>query len=275
MTDYSKDGAGLHPRHFSLVRIPAFLEGPVRWLKLPVPLEEKRAMYGKVRNSGLYDRKLSMYRVNASLQEASYELGRARAFTPGWLENGSIWLHMEYKYLLELLHCGLYREFFQDFRAAAVPFLDPEGYGRSTLENSSFLVSSVNPNESIHGRGFVARLSGSTAEFLSIWRRMLFGERPFVLEDGALACRLQPALPAYLVGEDRAVSARFLGRTRVTYRLDERADYIPGGYEVERILVRREDGGTETVDGGVLRGKLAEALRAGAVAALEVFLCRK
>ena len=54
-----------------------------------------------------------MYKVNASLASQSHEIGRARAFTPGWLENESIWLHMEYKYLLEVLKAGLYEEFFR------------------------------------------------------------------------------------------------------------------------------------------------------------------
>ena len=274
VTGYVKDEEGIHPRNFSLVRIPAFLEGPVRWMKLAAPLAEKQELYERVRASELYDEKLSMYRVNASLQDASYELGRARAFTPGWLENGSIWLHMEYKYLLELLRCGLYQEFFEDFHAAAVPFLDPEQYGRSTLENSSFLASSVNPDQSIHGRGFVARLSGSTAEFLSIWRRMLFGEKPFAFENGKLSCRFQPALPAYLIGEDRTVSAKFLGQTQVTYRLGGRADYIPGGYRVERVSVSRSGGTDVTVDGGVLTGALAEELRRGGIPALEISLSR-
>lgn len=35
-----------------------------------------------------------------------------KPFTPGWLENESIWLHMEYKYLLELIRNGMYEEFF-------------------------------------------------------------------------------------------------------------------------------------------------------------------
>ncbi len=75
-----------------------------------------------MRHSDLYDEKLSMYKVNASLQNASFELGRARAFTPGWLENESIWLHMEYKYLLELIRNGMYEAFFEDFHKAAIPF---------------------------------------------------------------------------------------------------------------------------------------------------------
>lgn len=134
----------------------------MRYLKLPVEQGEKRALYEAVKESDLYDGELSMYKVNASLADSSFELGRARAFTPGWLENESIWLHMEYKYLLELLRSGLYEEFFADFKKAAIPFQNPETYGRSIYENSSFIASSRNPNPSCRGRGFVARLSGST-----------------------------------------------------------------------------------------------------------------
>ena len=274
VTEYDKDAQGIHPRHFAVRLVPAFLEGPVRYMKLPLSAGERQALYDAVRASELYDGKLAMYRVNASLQEASYELGRCRAFTPGWLENASIWLHMEYKYLLELLRSGLYGAFFRDFHAAAVPFLDPAVYGRSPLENSSFIASSANPDESLHGRGFVARLSGSTAEFLSIWRRMLFGETPFALEDGQLVCRLAPAIPAYLVGEDRTVSACMLGGTQVTYRLADRDDWIPGGYRAGHTLVRLRDGRAVSVPDGMLRGELAHALRDGAVAAVEMGLER-
>lgn len=269
VTGCTKDGEGIHPRSFSLVRIPAFLEGPVRWMKLDAPPDKKRELYERVRTSELYDKKLPMYRVNASLQNASYELGRARAFTPGWLENGSIWLHMEYKYLLELLRCGMYREFFDDFHTAGIPFLNPEQYGRSTLENSSFLASS-----GIHGRGFVARLSGSTTEFLSIWRRMLFGEKPFAVENGELICRFQPALPAYLIGEEQTVRAKFLGQTQVTYHMEDRADYIPGSYRIESILAARSGGAVTAMDGGVLCGSLARDLRGGSIPSLEIQLRR-
>ena len=274
VTDYIKDGEGIHPHHFTVRPVPAFLEGPVRYLKLDLPESEKKALYDAVRAGELYDRKLSMYRVNASLQEASYELGRCRAFTPGWLENASIWLHMEYKYLLELLRCGLYGEFFRDFHTAGVPFLDPAVYGRSTLENSSFIASSANPNESLHGRGFVARLSGSTAEFLSIWRRMFFGERPFALEDGELVCRLAPAIPSWLIGEDKTVTARFLGSTDVTYRLPDREDLLPGSYRVASVNVRFRDGSAAREE-DALRGDLARAVRDGQAAAMEVALVRR
>ena len=126
---YEKMEDGIKPLAFAVQMVPYFLEGPVRYLKLGWDKDTKRALYNNVKHSDLYDEKLSMYKVNASLQEASYELGRARAFTPGWLENESIWLHMEYKYLLELIKSGLYPEFAEDFHHAVIPFLD-EAYWR-------------------------------------------------------------------------------------------------------------------------------------------------
>ncbi|MFN2225738.1 MAG: cellobiose phosphorylase, partial [Anaerolineae bacterium] len=75
--------------------LPLFLEGPVHALKVQADAGSARALYARVRESDLYDRKLGMYKVNASLDGQSHEIGRARAFTPGWLENESIWLHME------------------------------------------------------------------------------------------------------------------------------------------------------------------------------------
>ena len=134
----------------------------------------------------------------------SHEIGRARAFTPGWLENESVWLHMEYKYLLEVLRAGLYDEFFADLRSTLVPFLDPETYGRSPLENSSFIVSSAHPDESLHGAGFVARLRGATAEFMSIWSMMMAGERPFFTQGGQLCLALKS------ISERRSVNTKII-----------------------------------------------------------------
>lgn len=90
----------------------------------------------------------------------SQEIGRMMAFSPGWLENQSIWLHMSYKFLLELLRGGLYEEFYQDIKTGLVPFMDNKVYGRSPLEASSFIVSSAFPDKKLHGAGFLARLSG-------------------------------------------------------------------------------------------------------------------
>lgn len=248
-----------------------FLEGPVHYLKLSVEQGKKEELARQVKASPLYDKKLHMYKVNASLQNESFEVGRAKAFTPGWLENESIWLHMEYKYLLELLKSGLYGEFSEAFHDAAVPFLNWEQYGRSPLENVSFLASSANPDPAVHGRGFVARLSGSTAEFLQIWQIMFFGKQPFRLENGELQLELAPCVPGYLLPESGRVEAVFLGGIPVTYATAA-GELTPGKTRALRYTLTYSDGAAETVEGCRLSGKAARAVRDGGVKALLVEL---
>lgn len=272
VTDYLEDEDGILPKHFAVKKIPLFLEGPVRFLKLDKSMEEKKKLYEAVKNSDLYDEKLSMYKVNASLKDASYEIGRAKAFTPGWLENESIWLHMEYKYLLEILKSGMYQEFIGDFHKAAVPFLDPEVYGRSIYENSSFIASSKNPNAHYHGKGFVARLSGSTVEFIHMWSLMMFGLHPFTMQSGKLTLTFAPVIPAYLIGDDRQVEAVFLGKIPVCYHLAEQKDYLPGNYEVTEIELICSNGERKKIEGGVLEEDLAKAVRDGEIERMEVRL---
>jgi len=179
--------------------LPLFLEGFVHALKVEENQNSALQLYQRIKESPLYDKRLKMYKVNADLSEESEEIGRLRIFPRGWLENESVWLHMEYKYLLELLRCGLYEEFFETFRDVLIPFLKAEFYGRSVLENSSFLVSSVHEDASLHGQGFVSRLSGSTCEFLHIWLLMNAGARPFELTpEGELVLSFKPILPEWL-----------------------------------------------------------------------------
>ncbi len=260
MDEYECTKEGIEPKHFEIVTVPHFLEGPVRYLKLDETKAAKTKLYKKVKESDLFDKKLSMYKVNESLKDASFELGRCKAFTPGWLENESIWLHMEYKYLLELLRSGLYEEFFEDFKNAAIPFLDKQTYGRSTLENSSFIASSKNPNEAIHGRGFVARLSGSTIEFISIWKLMFFGKNLFkVNENNQLIFAPTPALPKYLLRKEQnvyTVETTMLSNIKVVYEMSKETDYYPGNYEITGIDV---DG--EFFEESIVSGNMAERIR--------------
>ena len=274
VTVYTEDGAGLHPTAFALRRMPDFLEGQVRYLRLDIPQAEKERLAAAVKASRLYDAPLGMYKVNAALGEASYEIGRAHAFTPGWLENESVWLHMEYKYLLELLRSHQYGAFISAFHQAAVPFLDSAVYGRSVLENSSFIASSANPDPRIRGKGFVARLSGSTAEFLSIWQIMLLGETLFATGDGALTFALSPLLPSYLTEGTDAVEATLLGGTRVVYHIAPGESYIPGQYRVEGMKILWRGGGSLEAAEGVVTGAAAERIREGEAEMIEVTLAK-
>ena len=268
--EYSRMEDGFLPLRFIPVETPHFLEGAVRYLKLPGSLKEKRRVYEAVKSSDLYDAKLKMYKVNASLSQASYELGRAVAFTPGWLENESVWLHMEYKYLLELLKCGLYEEFFEDFKNAAVPFMDPDTYGRSVYENSSFIVSSAYPNQALHGKGYVARLSGSTAEFISMWKRMMFGGHILSMREGKLCFTPQPAIPQYLISPNGTITVKLFGETDVLYHFGDMKDFIPGRYEIRSMTFSYANGQTGEVRGGQADGSIPYDLRNGLIRSVRI-----
>ena len=261
---------GFLPEQLTTKALPLFLEGPVRYLKLPLSREKKLELTEKVCASELYDRKLKMYKVNASLEDVTFEAGRAKAFTPGWLENESIWLHMEYKYLLELLKSGLYSQFARSFRDAAVPFMEPQRYGRCPLENVSFIASSANPDPATHGRGFVARLSGSTAEFLHMWQLMFFGSSPFRMEEGRLCLEFAPFVPDYLMPENGCVEAMFLGKIPVTYLAEGCAALIPDVTRPVSYLLTFADGSEKQVSGAALTGDDARAVRDGGVTAIRV-----
>ncbi|MCD4780572.1 MAG: hypothetical protein K8S27_08510 [Candidatus Omnitrophica bacterium] len=197
---HSSDTPYVHPTKFQLKRLPLFLEGYVHALRVSQNDPDTAAkLYQQVRESDLYDNKLGMYKVNTDLSGETEEIGRTRIFPSGWLENESIWLHMEYKFLLELLRSGQYEAFYDNIKTVLVPFLRPETYGRSTLENSSFIVSSAHEDDALHGQGFVARLSGSTAEFLHIWLCMNVGVNPFYMDaQSGLNLIFKPALAGWL-----------------------------------------------------------------------------
>ena len=272
VTEYEEKNGEILPISFRVHPVADFLEGPVRYLKLPGNRESKRELYRKVKNSDLYDKVLGMYKVNASLRKESYELGRATAFTPGWLENESIWLHMEYKYLLELLKSGMYEEFAEDFHKAGIPFQPEDRYGRSCLENSSFLASSSNPNPEIWGKGYVARLSGSTVEFLQMWRIMMFGACPFSVEDGELNLRPEPMIPAYLLDQELSIRAKFLGRTDVVYHVPEQRDFYPGEYRICKMELTDCDGHIKCIGEDHLAGQDAQDVRDGKITVIQIWL---
>ncbi len=200
-----KSSHHIKPLEFKKHVLPLFLEGYVHALKVARDKKKLKSLYQEVRASQLYDKKLKMYKVNEDLSGASEEIGRTKIFPRGWLENESIWLHMEYKFMLELLRGEMFDEFYDNFQNVLIPFLKPEQYGRNILENSSFIVSSAHEDQSLHGQGFVARLSGSTAEFLHIWLLMSAGKNPFFLNNqNELTLRLTPALPGGLFTKQKS-----------------------------------------------------------------------
>jgi hypothetical protein len=277
-----QEGPHVRPLAFKRHDLPLFLEGFVHALRVQSDPAAAGELYRAVKKSKLYDRVLGMYRVNADLSGENEEIGRARIFPAGWLENGSIWLHMEYKYLLEILRRGLYREFFNDMATTFVPFMDPARYGRSILENSSFIVSSVHEDKNLHGQGFVARLSGSTAEFVHMWLVMSAGHKPFTLNTkGELTLELRPILPGWMFTPKPSngfgagtYAFKFLGTTLVVYHNAGRVDtFGPRAVKPVRAMVKYAGRrGPVIVQGGVFTGVLAQDIRGGKVERVDITL---
>ena len=251
---------------FTTKYLPLFLEGPTRHLKIIPDINKRREVYRMTKSSSMYDSALKMFMLSASLAEMGQDVGRMKAFSPGWLENQSIWLHMSYKFYLELLRGGLYTEFFEEISTGLVPFMDNEKYGRSPLEAASFIVSSAFPDPKLHGASFLARLSGSTAEMLSMWAIMMFGEQPFTFENNVLQLSFKPVLPGWMFNKDDTLTSTFLGSIKVTYhnpkRLDtwtmtpKSASFSPNGYYVQ---------------GAVFYGGLAEMVRSQKVHTIDIY----
>ena len=264
--------------------LPLYLEGQVHLLRIVPKTEQVRKIYQSVRESPLFDKKLKMYKLNECLKDWPHEIGRARTFTRGWYENESIWLHMSYKYLLELLRSELYEEFFEDAKTMLVPFMNPSVYGRSILENSSFIAPSVCPDHNARGRGFVARMSGSTAEFIHIWLLLTIGKNPFTIKDGKLCFALTPALPgdwfttekkpfewknAAIEIPENSLACTLLGRTLLIYHNQQRKDTF-GRNSVKPVRYTLDE--TKEVKGPLVSDGLAEKVRSCFFKRIDVWL---
>lgn len=253
-----KENEGGYPnvrvKKFTAVPVSKFLEGPAKQIRECKNKKDALEILNKVKASDVYDKKLKMYKTSENISKEGYEFGRIAAFTPGWQENESIFLHMEYKFLYGILKSGNYKEFYEELQNIFIPFLDPSIYGRSILENCSFLASSANPDENLHGRGFVSRLSGSTTEVVSIWTEMFLGKTPFVYENGKLGLKIKPMLEDFMFDENGEVSFNFLTENKVTvHNPSKDATY---GKCVKYVTV---DG--ERFEGDTVWGETAEKVR--------------
>jgi hypothetical protein len=268
--------------------LPLFLEGFVHALRVAAP-EDVRPLYEAVRGSALFDDALGMYRLNAPLGDDALDLGRIGVFNYGWLENGSIFLHMHYKLVLEMVRRGLLTEFYGQIDRLLVAFRDPVEYRRNPMEASSFLVSSgfaIDPRE--HGRGCVARLSGSTIELLHLWIHLFLGASPFSSVGGRLRFKPEPVLSkTFFTASERRVSpfgveemlpagsaaCALLGSTLLVYLNPSRRDcFGPEAVSPRRFHLYGPSEGATMVEGAHLEGREAEALRRGDYRRVDVLL---
>jgi len=265
---------------FKQIPLSLFLEGPVHALRVVRGPEAARALYLAVKKSELYDRKLKMFKLNVPLLKETYEIGRNKIFTPGWLENESVFLHMHYKFLLELLRTGLAQEFFAEMKTGVVAFLDPVVYGRPPSENSSFIVSSRFPDPRLHGSGFMARLSGSTAEWITIIFHMGLGDKPFRIVEGALRFEPKPTIARWLFttkaenGFDKNTFAlKLFGKTWLVYQNPSRQNTFSGkGLTPVRYRLLYDNGREAVHEGAYLPEAQARELRDGMLARVTIEL---
>ncbi len=266
---------------FKQIPLSPFLEGPVHAMRVAHGPEEAKTIYRAVKNSELYDRKLKMFKLNVPLVKESYEIGRNKIFTPGWLENESVFLHMHYKFLFELLRAGLAEEFFIEMKTGVVAFFNPKVYGRSPFENSSFIASSRFPDLRLHGTGFVARLSGSTAEWLSMVFYMGLGREPFRWVSNELRFEPKPTLPKWLFTAKaengfakHTFSFKLFGKTWVVYHNPSRRDTFGAkGVSPARYQLDYENGETFEQTGNYLPDARSRDLRDGKLARVLIELC--
>lgn len=253
----------VRPLQFQVRALPFYLEAPARALKVVRNIASKQNMFKRIKASNIYDHELKFYKTSEFLDAESNEIGRGRSFTKGWQERESNFLHMTYKYLLGLLKGRLYEEFFEEIKTNLTIFMDPAVYGRSTLENSSFIASSINPDPYVRGQGYVARLSGSTAEMLSIWSLMMYGKTPFVMEDKELTVQFKPLLTKEFF-EQGVVEFTFLGSIHVTYYNESNIDTFDPGFHIKKYVV---DGHPVST----IKGTLAHSVRNRQVSDIKVY----
>ncbi|MDC0558855.1 cellobiose phosphorylase [Candidatus Izimaplasma bacterium] len=253
----------VRPLAFKVRALPYYLEAPARGLKVMNNKATKQTMFNRIKASNIYDHELKFYKTSEFLDKESNEIGRGRSFTKGWQERESNFLHMSYKYLLGLLKGGLYEEYFEEIKTNLTCFMDPTVYGRSTLENSSFIASSINPDPFVRGQGYVARLSGSTAEMLSIWAYMMFGKEPFILENQELKLNLKPLITKEFF-KDNKLSFNFLGKTKVTYINESNIDTFDPNFNIKKYEVN-------DIELTEIKGSLAKNIRDGLIQEIKVY----
>lgn len=288
------DGLPLvHVSSFKTRAIPPFLEGQVHMMRADASVSGR--LHEAVKHSGMYDEKLDMFKVNADIMDETKEIGRQNVFPRGWLENEAVFLHMEYKYFLELLRSGLYDDFFHYLQTSFVPFLDAAAYGRSILENSSFIASSAHPDVRIHGGGYVSRLTGASAEMLHMWRMMTAGEKPFILdENGELCMKLAPQLPGWLFTEDEkevsvytaaseqqfiqpknSLAFYLLGETLTIYHNESRVNTWEEAAKITGIDLMKDGQIIQHIDGDIIPAPFAQQVREGAFERIEIVISNK
>ena len=132
----------------------------------------------------------------------------------------------------------------------------------------------------MHGRGYVARLSGSTAEWISIVFHMALGVEPFRFVGGQLRFEPSPTIAKWLFTkkaegdfEKDTFAVKLFGKTWIVYYNPQKRDTYAGkGLRPVRYRVRYENGRELVHEGKSLPDRLARDLRQGQLSRLTIDL---
>ncbi|MBE7437063.1 MAG: hypothetical protein HS115_01315 [Spirochaetales bacterium] len=275
-------------RKFIRRQLVRFLEAPVHLLRMHPEMRDQ--IFPALKESELYDSTLKMYRLSESLQSEPREIGRAREWPQGWYENEAISTQMAYRYLIGLLHCGLYREFYSELKDHFTCYHDVERLGRSNLDPVSYLVSSASGAD--QGQGCLPQLHCTNAEIRQIWTLMTAGEDPFYLSSRKkLQFQLRPALAEELFTRKNSVASffngtewqtveiqansfafKFLNRVLVIYRNKTRKNTWDEGVQIRSYKLYYKDGKTRDFPFLFLEETEAAQVRGGDVWRMDVTL---
>ena len=280
----------IKPKKWAHRPVARFLEGPTHFLRAHP--DQALAVYEALRESPLFDEHQDRFKVCEPLTEESYEIGRVKAWPPGWMENETIQMEAAGKFLLEVLRSGLATEFYRDIKGHLAPFWEADRYGRSIYQNASFIVPSAYADAALHGRGFNARHTGMSSEMINLWTLMTAGPQPFFLTtEGELRFSLRPMLAGWIFTthsvpftyRDRvrmheieiprnSFAFRFGGNTLVVYRNDARKNTYDPGCRVESYLIQYRDGTVKEVKSDSLDDRQARDVRAGKIFRIDAVL---
>merc|ERR1711935_1322542 len=131
--------------------------------------------------------------------------------------------------------------------------------------------------------GFVARLSGSTAEFMDMYQLMFYGPNMFHLnKSGELEFQLVPALPSWLFVDEESdgeaildeegqytVSFKLFGKVPITYHNPDGSNLY--GIPPKKYTIIMKDGSITKIDGEFVSSKLALQIRKTNVLSIDAF----
>eukprot|EP00538_Stauroneis_constricta_P006132 CAMPEP_0119546982 /NCGR_PEP_ID=MMETSP1352-20130426/1205_1 /TAXON_ID=265584 /ORGANISM="Stauroneis constricta, Strain CCMP1120" /LENGTH=1785 /DNA_ID=CAMNT_0007591771 /DNA_START=2006 /DNA_END=7363 /DNA_ORIENTATION=- len=223
VTESSHSSSIVSPKTIGFQTQPTFVDGPVAEMESETSSRAK-TIYGKLRDSALYDRAMSTFRrcSNANNDDDSNDDDSNEScwiHPPGFMPGNPFANDLQFvdteavssvafnnKISLELLRNGMYDAFFESLMSGgAPPFVDPALYGRPSVDVVAQVATSNALNPNLVGRGMLSSSpDAGTAEFLSLWIQMMIGPKLFFIADNRndrgrhLEMQLRPTIPYWM-----------------------------------------------------------------------------